>query len=554
MRKSIVVHVFVGATALLWLLWYFIPLGNLAKGLVVFFAIVVLMLWFMWHDDYRYEPLAGNVPFSPDFLPRDIQGPIVLVCGDGLDDLFQQQSHRITAQGCWVRVGDAISLTDVVRSIQAQQPRQVGQLSVMYVCLPDRYQDEAVLRAPLKALRQQLKQLKSLTGLALPVVLDCECNGPDSPWLIARGGTPVICPVNGSPQPLADWLRATDNLTLLPVLSQAFAFVCEALLDELEKADPSCPPIHPLSVVLRTRRMFAEEPSVWSCRLYRQTCLQLPHRPVHAEPVSRFPDDVMPLLVPVLTPTPVGQLTRRVILILLLCALVALGFSAANNRDLINRIGADLQRWHAIPMSHYAPKAQALAALQQDMQLLERWQRQGEPMRYGLGYYSGHHLWLALQQTIDTYTPPLGPAPVPTSTPTMIHLDSMSLFEPGKAMLKDGSLNVLVNALVGIKAKPGWLIVISGHTDDTGSVQLNQTLSLQRAEAVRNWMQDTGDMPQSCFAVQGYGDSRPIASNDTPDGRAHNRRVDISLVPQADACRIPGVTPPSPQGGGGSED
>jgi outer membrane protein OmpA-like peptidoglycan-associated protein len=122
----------------------------------------------------------------------------------------------------------------------------------------------------------------------------------------------------------------------------------------------------------------------------------------------------------------------------------------------------------------------------------------------------------------------------------------MSLFDSGKAALKDGSTKVLVNALVGIKAKPGWLIVVSGHTDNTGSVSLNQTLSLQRAEAVRQWMRDTGDVPESCFAVQGYGDSRPIESNDTPDGRAQNRRVEISLVPQADACRLPDTTTTSP--------
>jgi outer membrane protein OmpA-like peptidoglycan-associated protein len=68
---------------------------------------------------------------------------------------------------------------------------------------------------------------------------------------------------------------------------------------------------------------------------------------------------------------------------------------------------------------------------------------------------------------------------------------------------------MLVNSLVGIKAKPGWLIVVSGHTDNTGNPQLNQTLSLKRAEAVRDWMRDTGDVPESCFAVQGYGESRP---------------------------------------------
>ncbi|MEM6162733.1 OmpA family protein, partial [Erwinia sp. P6884] len=131
------------------------------------------------------------------------------------------------------------------------------------------------------------------------------------------------------------------------------------------------------------------------------------------------------------------------------------------------------------------------------------------------------------------------PPPEPEPVPTIIHLDSMSLFDSGRAELKAGSTKVLVNSLVGIKARPGWLIVVAGHTDNTGNPALNQTLSLKRAAAVRDWMRDTGDVPESCFAVQGYGAGRPVATNDTPEGRALNRRVEISLVPQANACQIP---------------
>ncbi|MED9091491.1 OmpA family protein [Escherichia marmotae] len=186
--------------------------------------------------------------------------------------------------------------------------------------------------------------------------------------------------------------------------------------------------------------------------------------------------------------------------------------------------------------------------------LLDDWQQRGEPVRYRFGLYQGQRLIPAVEAVVnDQVLPPsLSPSSLPVikkivQGPKTIRLDSMSLFDSGKSALKAGSTKMLVNSLVGVKAMPGWLIVVAGHTDNTGNAQRNQTLSQKRAEAVRDWMHDTGDVPESCFAVQGYGESRPLATNDTPEGRALNRRVEISLVSQANACQMPGHTLASSQ-------
>ncbi|CAD5355819.1 OmpA family protein [Enterobacter cancerogenus] len=543
MRKSvifpIVLHTLVGVATLLWLLWSFIPGGNVMKGLGTL-LLVGLACWTVLRNCRRGDPESDASAESVDLPLLDNQGPVVLVCGDQLDALFQGSPLRKTAQGWWLSAGDVSRLTDVVRSIQVQFPRQVGQLSVMYVCQPDLHQDEAVLRATLKTLRQQSKQIHSLTGFSLPVVVSAEFSGPETPWVLVHGNKPVVYPDNASSQALIDWQQEGENVKVLSVLSQAFLFIRNTLLDELEKSDRLTPPVHAFAVAMRLGSVNPEVQSVWSGWLYSRTCLQFPRKTASPAPASRFPDAVLPLLAPFASLVQGGLHTRRLVLLMWLCALTALGISALNNRNLIRQVGTDLQRWNAIPMNHYGPKAESLAVLKQDALLLERWQRQGEPVRYSLGYYPGQRLWLALQQAIDTWVPP--PAPKPEPIPKIVRLDSMSLFDTGRWALKPGSTKLLVNSLVGIKAKPGWLIVVAGHTDSTGDDKSNQVLSLKRAESVRDWMRDTGDVPESCFAVQGYGESRPVATNDTPEGRALNRRVEISLVPQANACQTPGNT------------
>ena len=70
---------------------------------------------------------------------------------------------------------------------------------------------------------------------------------------------------------------------------------------------------------------------------------------------------------------------------------------------------------------------------------------------------------------------------------------------------------------------------VLGHTDSTGSDAYNQTLSVNRAQAVANYLQSRG-VVAARLGVRGYGESAPIATNDTEEGRAQNRRVEIKVV------------------------
>ena len=540
------IPVLVCLTAVLWLIWGCLDLCLLLKGVLTVPGGIAALL--LVRRRYRRQCLVGRRADDGIYPPAGFTGPVLLVCGDVSDNLFAEAVCRTTAQGCYLRVESVEQLSGYADRLLAGAPRMAGQLVVMFRWLPDLHKDEGMLRASLKVLRQQMKHLKALSGYMPPVVLVGAFSGPETPWIVARGKISIVYPDNKPALSLDEWRRLAENATRLPFLSHATAMQRQVVMDELTKADRLCPAVFPFAVALRGGAVHTTKEAVWPQWLFRHSRLLPAVTTPSYPPLWHFADPVLPLLAPYAMPLQGGKTGRRVVLVLLLCALAAIGLSVMHNQRLIYRVGTDLQRWHKIPMAHHAPKARALHALQQDTLLLERWQRQGEPYRYGLGLYPGERLWLGVQQAIDTWAPPpSSPAFTPKAAPEIIRLDSLSLFDSGKSALKSGSTKMLVNPLMDIKARPGWLIVVAGHTDNTGNPRHNQTLSRERAEAVRDWMRDTGDLPESCFAVQGYGESRPIAANDTPEGRGLNRRVEISLVPQADACRIPGVTNASSQ-------
>ena len=103
-------------------------------------------------------------------------------------------------------------------------------------------------------------------------------------------------------------------------------------------------------------------------------------------------------------------------------------------------------------------------------------------------------------------------------------------FETDRADLKPSFFSVLNSVGLVLEEYDKTIIEVMGHTDSTGSDAYNQTLSEKRAQAVGQYLIAQGVDPRRVIS-QGFGESHPVASNDTPEGRQANRRVELRLVP-----------------------
>lgn len=103
------------------------------------------------------------------------------------------------------------------------------------------------------------------------------------------------------------------------------------------------------------------------------------------------------------------------------------------------------------------------------------------------------------------------------------------LFATGKSDLNATSISELSKLAVSLASNPDTDVTIDGHTDNTGSRSINQTLSLERAQSVRNYLVGQG-LSGSRFTVNGLAYDVPVADNSTVEGRAKNRRVEIYLT------------------------
>ena len=142
-----------------------------------------------------------------------------------------------------------------------------------------------------------------------------------------------------------------------------------------------------------------------------------------------------------------------------------------------------------------------------------------------LGAVIGHYVC----EEAPAPPPPAPPSPPPPAKAEPLVTLHGPQFDFNKATLKPEGKRMVDHAIQVMKDRPSMKVSVEGHTDSIGSDAYNQRLSERRAKTVADYMVENGISP-SRITTRGFGKSKPVASNDTAEGRAENRRVEI--IPQ----------------------
>ncbi|HSP13731.1 MAG TPA: OmpA family protein [Thermoanaerobaculia bacterium] len=116
-----------------------------------------------------------------------------------------------------------------------------------------------------------------------------------------------------------------------------------------------------------------------------------------------------------------------------------------------------------------------------------------------------------------------------TATEISVQLPADVLFDFDKADIRPDAAQALTHLATLIRANPGGRTRLEGHTDSAGNDQYNQRLSERRAESVKQWLISQQQIDGSKLITKGWGKTKPVASNDTAEGRQKNRRLEAII-------------------------
>jgi outer membrane protein OmpA-like peptidoglycan-associated protein len=552
-----VITVFAAALALA-VIWLVLPLEHSVAWTITAIIVVLTLLPVWWYARQRSlaRDLNAHVLHALGATTAEIPAkllarmPLVLVTGDGLTALFNRNAEERYAHigegAIWLRVDRPQDLPRLALAVTQWRNGHAPDGIVLSV-VPALHPTEDVLTHRLRVVRQATADATRMLGTRLPgyVAIYQRLTGDETPRrdgeALGRQITRQWYGVSSSSRLLdaqryEEAIRAAESevqcavgdrtvaaraAALASIVGWTQRIVIGALTDRQQPATPwalfgagwidcglASGPTNPWvrDVGRQTHVMRAQanaSPQPWP----------LPQPLISAMPRRRW---ISPRLVALV----------HALALLGCAAAVAFSGAAKNNEALLNRVSADLGRYSMIPAAHDMAKRDALRTLVADRDQLDHYARTGMPLRLSFGMYRGVRLIPVLDAAIASYVPPPSP-------PEVVTLDSMSLFDSGRAQLRPGSTRAMVGALDMIRAHAGKRILVAGFTDSVGNPEFNLKLSGARAEAVRDWLAEAAGIPVTQFAIEGYGDTRPIASNETPEGRARNRRVEITLVPDA---------------------
>jgi outer membrane protein OmpA-like peptidoglycan-associated protein len=568
-------------TAILALLWLTLcspwsPGWNAVAAVLVVFVMILLVVVATRRFRARQKAtrhVLSAIDVALDSLPADLKRnmPLVLAIGDGslgahrpegsstagtadapgpLADVFGSHPVLITDATIWVRVDEPARLMHLADALKRWRDGQ-GPDAIAYLMAVDRIDSEATLSSNLKRWRSAIGETSRALGYPLPVCVAAYAEeahaAPDEcPWFGVSGSEPLQ---TGTLAALVASRAARYTRTAIPQ-SRGPRAHRSAHLDALTRW--ACDAVLPALVEVQRIVQRGSQPLLVTAL----GLTTIDGRPARGSPYHRFVSSITALnfasgegtrpryplpepLIRGIPPQPVRRALPRALahafVWLAVCFCAAAAASAWQNLALVQRVTGHMAYYRAIPPASDKARVDALNAVKHDRDELERYARSGAPPRLGFGFYRGAPLLPSVNALIASYQPPAPP-------PSTIELNSLSLFNTGSAVLNPGSNRVLVGALEMIRTHPDKRVLVAGHTDSLGSPASNQKLSEARATSVRDWLADASGIAPSHFAIQGYGDTRPKASNDTEAGRAANRRVEITLVPDCRDVRDDGST------------
>ena len=486
--------------------------------------------------------IDASLESLPDGIARNT--PLVLALGEPtgiLANAFDGALVKITETAIWVRVDEADRLAHVADALERWREGQ-GPDAIACLVSAEQVREPGSFSAALQRWRAAIGEASRAIGYPLPVCLAVyaqEAGGPadDCPWFGISGDVPAdaeLCaqladrlawyPLVATPADRTARMHRAARLDAL--VRWAAHALLPVLRDDGQDKARAGRPVH-IAAVGAIAVAGAPEPDSLHARFVSRitgltTAAQAGRRASYPLPNPLVRGIAMQ---PAQRVLPRALAHSIVWLAAAFCAAAAA--SAWQNRALVTRVVSDINRYRAIDAEHDAARVDALQVLKRDRDELEHYQRNGVPLRLGLGFYRAAAVLGPLDSLIASYRPPPPP-------PATIELDSLALFRSGSAVLNPGSNRVMIGALEMIKAHPDKRVLVAGHSDAVGNARANLKLSEARAASVRDWLADAASLPVTHFAIQGYGDTRPKASNDTEAGRAANRRVEITLIPD---CR-----------------